>query len=552
PTPKPRSALRRGIAGTAAALTLLAVASWHFSPRVEKRSSGLGGLLEEFQLLDAWQMLSGGNPFKYICPMTVFQRMAAVALVGKAAEGDCCTTYDSVPMLWPYQYPECGKSHCPSCWRADGDLASSDVASYAALSFAASLAVSSPKVLLPEAPEEARRLDDVTRHAGIASKQMLARAKHGMRERVVNLCPRISDWEEYFLNDDAENVHARVYKSASAQVAVVSFRGTQAKSAQNWEIDSDINMLNVQLGAPGPHGPAPSEVNIHEGFYLELQRVLPHVRKWVEGYIEGTQGLFGIPSYWKLVFTGHSLGAALAILAATMAEAESWPRLPDAVIAFAAPRVGDKGLSQWWESRDLCKKLLRVSVYNDVITYMPFMEPLQLMDTFNYCFQNVIQCLGQLASGPKALHPSERWTHVCPSSELYVPGAMKGVNSKMEDFSLMGGALAHFIGNALFGYSFGVLNSDIPRHDAYCGLRKELLPAASCTTMEELDEVVCFGLAHDVNATSAAHCRQNCCDDEYCSVWQVMRNNQCWRGRSHHCTALHPYAAEVASGQRLH
>ncbi|CAE7493857.1 unnamed protein product [Symbiodinium microadriaticum] len=35
---------------------------------------------------------------------------------------------------------------------------------------------------------------------------------------------------------------------------------------------------------------------------------------------------------------------------------------------------------------------------------------------------------------------------------------MKGVNSKMEDFSLMGGALAHFIGNALFGYSFGVLH----------------------------------------------------------------------------------------------
>ncbi|CAE7203874.1 PDE9A [Symbiodinium sp. CCMP2592] len=98
PTPKPRSALRRGIAGTAAALTLLAVASWRFSPRVEKRSSGLGGLLQEFQLLDAWQMLSGGNPVKYICPMTVFQRMAAVALVGQAAEGDCCTTYDSVPM----------------------------------------------------------------------------------------------------------------------------------------------------------------------------------------------------------------------------------------------------------------------------------------------------------------------------------------------------------------------------------------------------------------------------------------------------------------------
>ncbi|CAE7643237.1 Lipase [Symbiodinium pilosum] len=158
-----------------------------------------------------------------------------------------------------------------------------------------------------------------------------------------------------------------------------------------------------------------------------------------------------------LVFTGHSLGAALAIMAATMAEAESWPRVPDAVVAFAAPRVGDEGLSQWWESRNLCKKLLRVSVYNDVITYMPFMEPLQLMDSLNYCFQNVMSCVGQLASGPKSLHPSERWTHVCPSSELFVPGAVKGVNAEMQDFSLLGGALAHFIGNALFGYSFGVL-----------------------------------------------------------------------------------------------
>ena len=34
------------------------------------------------------------------------------------------------------------------------------------------------------------------RHAGINSKKMLGRAKHGFRERVVDLCPRISDWEE--------------------------------------------------------------------------------------------------------------------------------------------------------------------------------------------------------------------------------------------------------------------------------------------------------------------------------------------------------------------
>ena len=31
-----------------------------------------------------------------------------------------------------------------------------------------------------------------------------------------------------------------------------------------------------------------------------------------------------------------------------------------------------------------------------------------------------------------------------------------------------------------------------------------------------------------------------------------LRNGQCWRGRSHQCTSLHPYAAEVVEGQRVH
>lgn len=44
----------------------------------------------------------------------------------------------------------------------------------------------------------------------------------------VPLCVVTQLEKEYYLNDDAENVHARVYKSVLAQVAVVSFRGTQA------------------------------------------------------------------------------------------------------------------------------------------------------------------------------------------------------------------------------------------------------------------------------------------------------------------------------------
>lgn len=35
-------------------------------------------------------------------------------------------------------------------------------------------------------------------------------------------------------------------------------------------------------------------------------------------------------------------------------------------------------------------------------------------------------------------------------------------------------------------------------------------------------------------------------------VTSCPRNGQCWRGRSHQCTSFHPYAAEVAEGQRVH
>ncbi|CAK9100166.1 unnamed protein product [Durusdinium trenchii] len=86
--------------------------------------------------------------------------MAAAALVGRKAAGDCCKSYDAVPMLWPYQFPECGRSWCPSCWNSS-DVKSLPVHTFAALGYAASLAVSSPKatrrLTCPEMSDRVRR-----------------------------------------------------------------------------------------------------------------------------------------------------------------------------------------------------------------------------------------------------------------------------------------------------------------------------------------------------------------------------------------------------------
>jgi len=410
--------------------------------------------------------------------------------------------------------------------------------------------VSGPRHIAPTGLKAERKLVDVTEHAGLPFTHILASVQYGMRAHYANVCPLIGDWEEYYLNDEAENTHARVYRSASAKVAVVAFRGTQPNSGKNWATDADVQMRRLQLEGNG------SFANVHEGFEMALERVLPHIRKWVEGYVDGVKGMWQVPSDWKLLFTGHSLGGALATLAATHAEVEAWRRRPDAVIVFGSPRVADGNLTKWWEARGLCSKLLRVNVHNDVVHWTPFTVGANLLDSIFGCAQDLQGCWGKVHNGlnanAKIVQFSQRWTHVCSDSEFEVPGALKGVNPQLWDFSPLGGALAHFLSNGLFGYGYGVVQGGILLHDMYCGLTPSVFPSFDCSVIEDLTGVRCLGLDRDDGADSAEDCRARCCGDPYCEVWQFMRGGACWRGRSHDCRVQDPQAGDVVVSERVH
>jgi len=217
---------------------------------------------------------------------------------------------------------------------------------------------------------------------------------------------------------------------------------------------------------------------VHEGFYTALQRVLPRLEKWIQGYFAGLWG--SVPESWKLIFTGHSLGGALALLAATVAESQGWDRAPDATITFGAPRVADAVLDNWWKQQGLCTKLLRVNVYNDVIHWMPnkvtglVLAASKVAD----CVNDLENCLfGDESTTPAPASASEQdygWSHVCQASELVVQGSMKGINPEEADLSPFGGALAHFLGNCLYGYTFGVLHSGVAESDEFCGLSQAI------------------------------------------------------------------------------
>merc|ERR1719223_1140238 len=120
------------------------------------------------------------------------------------------------------------------------------------------------------------------------------------------------------------------------------------------------------MSLPSPR----TTVTFHGGFLAVVRRLMPRIQRWVEGGTENE----AVPGNWTLVFAGHSLGGALALLAATFAEAIPWKRRPNATVTFGGPRVADKGLDAWWRARGLCDKLLRVNVYNDFVHWLPIAD----------------------------------------------------------------------------------------------------------------------------------------------------------------------------------
>src|SRR4029078_4550286 len=116
-----------------------------------------------------------------------------------------------------------------------------------------------------------------------------------------------------FLGEDTEAVSTKGFVASHAQLGltVLSFRGTEAGKFE--DLVSDLNTVQTGFPAGG---------RVHTGFFRAYQPV----HEKIESLWQSRQ-----PS---LLITGHSLGAALATLAAIH-------HSPTALITFGSPCVGD-------------------------------------------------------------------------------------------------------------------------------------------------------------------------------------------------------------------
>jgi triacylglycerol lipase len=127
---------------------------------------------------------------------------------------------------------------------------------------------------------------------------------------------------------------------------IVAFRGTEPAQLKDWSVDAQA----VRLGAAGLTG------TVHIGFVRALDAVWSGIESTVRNHVAGGK---------KLWITGHSLGGALAVLAAC--------RLSDlhpGVYTFGQPRVGDEAFADTYDSR-IGERYFRFINDKDIVARVP-------------------------------------------------------------------------------------------------------------------------------------------------------------------------------------
>lgn len=146
-----------------------------------------------------------------------------------------------------------------------------------------------------------------------------------------------------------ESDDSQAFVAADDDVLIAAFRGTEADDVSDWLTDADFTLVDGPLGG-----------KVHEGFYDALADVWQVVQSEIVE-LDPQQR----KSLWV---TGHSLGAALAALAAAR-----WldsDRHVHGLYTFGQPRTGDAAFCRNFNFR-LKASTFRFVNDNDLVTRVP-------------------------------------------------------------------------------------------------------------------------------------------------------------------------------------
>ncbi|KXN74482.1 alpha/beta-hydrolase [Conidiobolus coronatus NRRL 28638] len=138
------------------------------------------------------------------------------------------------------------------------------------------------------------------------------------------------------------------------KIIVAAYRGTS--NLDNW-------IINLKFGFIPLKANDTSSVKIHQGFSEAADVLLYKMRPAI------LMAMKKNPTY-KVVFTGHSLGGALATLSAVKFAEEglvNWDRIQ--LITFGQPRVGNLAFADYLDSKPI--ESARVTTRGDIVPIVP-------------------------------------------------------------------------------------------------------------------------------------------------------------------------------------
>jgi hypothetical protein len=171
------------------------------------------------------------------------------------------------------------------------------------------------------------------------------------------------------LSNDALLVSANAFflQSEDGRQGILAFRGTEPRNVIDWLTDASVRVE-----------PVPGMGAIHGGFYRSVIFIWQRVEAALDEAIEGTPARDGgggrLAPLEDLYITGHSLGAAMAVVAAAKIfgseRYRQWKRCVRGIYTYGQPIVGDRWFASACERR-FGKMLFRHIYGRDLVPHLP-------------------------------------------------------------------------------------------------------------------------------------------------------------------------------------
>lgn len=181
--------------------------------------------------------------------------------------------------------------------------------------------------------------------------------------------------QQFSVVNDAMLVVARAYlvRSQDGRAGILAFRGTEPGNAINWLTSADTEARPFyECGV------------VHHGFHANVEALWSYIETALRDAVAGRQPALGdgaaapsepLARLEHLYITGHSLGGAMAVLAAAKLFCDGafadWRPLVRGVYTFGQPQVGDEAFAASCRDRGLGRLVYRHEYRHDVVPALP-------------------------------------------------------------------------------------------------------------------------------------------------------------------------------------